>query len=341
MISRANKPLHDTSVVLCTRNRPDGALAAVTSVLRDVPTTQVIVVDQSQSDETERLLRPVVEGARGRVIRADPRGLGVARNLGVTFSSGAYIAFTDDDCEVCPGWLAGIRTALFRDPRLGLVFGNVVAPDYDRTQGFVPSYEVPRYVVADHIEQKTRIEGMGACMGILRETWQRLGGFDEALGSGAPFRAGEDADFAVRALLAGWHVAETPAAAVVHHGFRTWAQRDDLIAGYMYGLGAVNMKMLRMAGWHALQPLTTLASRWLVGEPVIDLNHVPPRLARLFAFLRGAREGMRTPLDRNGRFTDARSPQRGHVGHLGSGSDIRDARSGGNAGKRRIGTSGS
>ena len=341
MIARANRPLHDTSVVLCTCDRPEGALAAVQSVLRDVPSTQVIVVDQSQSDETEHRLKLLLEGTRGRVIRAEPRGLGVARNLGVTFSSGAYIAFTDDDCEVCPGWLGSMRTALFRDPRLGLVFGRVLAPDYDRTQGFVPSYEVPEYVMADHIEQKTRIEGMGACMGILRETWQRLGGFDEALGSGAPFLAGEDADFAVRALLAGWHVAETPAAAVVHNGFRTWAQRDDLIAGYMYGLGAVNMKMLRMAGWHAIQPLTTLASRWLVGEPVVNLNHIPPRLARLRAFLRGARECMRTPLDRNGRFTDAHSPHGGQAGHLGSGSDAGDAGTGRNAANRRSGTNGS
>jgi glycosyltransferase involved in cell wall biosynthesis len=84
MIARANRPLHDTSVVLCTCDRPEGALAAVQSVLRDVPTTQVIVVDQSQSDETEHRLKLLMEGTRGRVIRAEPRGLGVARNLGVT-----------------------------------------------------------------------------------------------------------------------------------------------------------------------------------------------------------------------------------------------------------------
>jgi len=99
--------------------------------------------------------------------------------------------------------------------------------------------------------------------------------------------------------------------------------------------------MLRMAGWHAIQPLTTLASRWLVGEPVVNLNHIPPRLARLRAFLRGARECMRTPLDRNGRFTDAHSPHGGQAGHLGSGSDAGDAGTGRNAANRRSGTNGS
>ena len=303
MIARAAgaPALHDISVVLCTRDRKFGALNAVCSILRDVPGTEVVVVDQSESDETVQLVSPILHEYGGLLFRAPPSGLAVARNLGVSRSSGIYIAFTGDECEVRPGWLAALHTALVRDDRIGLVFGRVRAPVYDHASGFVPSHEVARYVVADHIEQKTRIEGMGACMAVRRAAWEGLGGFDEALGSGAPFRAGEDADFVVRALLAGWHVAETPTASVTHYGFRTWAQRDRQVDGDMYGLGAVNMKMLRMAGWHALPPLTTLASRWLAGAPADDPDHVPPKLPQLRAFLRGAREGLRAPLDVKGR----------------------------------------
>jgi hypothetical protein len=67
----------------------------------------------------------------------------------------------------------------------------------------------------------------------------------------------------------------------------------------MYGLGAANAKMLRLGGVRALVPIGQLAWRWLVGSPVVDLNHRPPHLVRLRAFLRGAWFGMRTPLDRD------------------------------------------
>ena len=289
------------SVVVCTRNRPEGVLETVRSVMLDVPGVEVVVVDQSDSHDTRSLLEREVPSVR--VVASEPWGLAAARNMGVAHAQGEGIAFTDDDCEVRRGWLDAMQDAFARDDRIGLVFGTVLAPDYDRGAGFVPSYDVRQFIIADKLAQKTNIEGMGACMAVRRDAWRELGGFDEALGSGASFRAGEDTDFAVRALVNGFCVAETPDAMVVHKGFRTWAQGRELIAGYMYGLGAVNAKMLRLGGWRALRPLWILAWRWLAGAPVVDLNQKPPRLGRLVAFLRGAFEGLRVPVSPTGRFS--------------------------------------
>ena len=291
----------DTSVVICTLNRPQGALAAVESVLRDESCAEVVVVDQSEGYETSELLS-ALQAPKLRMVCSSPRGLAAARNSGVAACAGDIIAFTDDDCEPVPGWLAGMRSAFDRDPRIALVFGNVLAPDYDRGIGFVPAYRVKKFTLADRLGQKAEIEGMGACMAIRRTAWEALTGFDEVLGCGARFRAGEDTDFVVRALVEGWKVAETPDASVVHHGFRTWAQGRDLISGYMYGLGATNVKMLRLGGWHAVRPLSALAWRWLAGSPIVDLNQLPPRWPRLKAFLRGAADGMGLRVKKGGRF---------------------------------------
>jgi len=65
----------------------------------------------------------------------------------------------------------------------------------------------------------------------------------------------------------------------------------------MFGLGAANAKLLRLRGWKALAPIAALGRRWLTGHPVVDLNHLPPRLLRLRAFLRGAWTAMRMPID--------------------------------------------
>jgi GT2 family glycosyltransferase len=295
------------AVVIATLGRADGAARAAGSVLKaDYPALALHVVDQSQDNATETALSRLAGDPRLQVVRAPARGLGAARNLGVRLSKAPIIAFTDDDCEVAPGWLGAMAAAFQDDPRLGLVFGSVLPADYDRTAGFIPAYQVRQLRSVRGLSGKARIEGIGACMAIRRSTWSELGGFDEALGAGAPLRAGEDADFAMRALLAGQGVHETPDAVVTHHGFRSFTEGTRLIEGYMIGLGAVNAKMMRLGGFRALPPLLALGWRWLSGAPVVDLNQVPPRLLRLRAFSHGAWLGLRTPLTPDGRFLGPR-----------------------------------
>jgi hypothetical protein len=126
-------------------------------------------------------------------------------------------------------------------------------------------------------------------MAVRRAAFERLHGFDERLGAGTPVGSGEDLDIAMRSLLAGYSVHETPAAAVTHLGFRAWPEAPPAIEGYMRGLGATYAKMVRLGGVEAVVPVLALAWRWLARGPVVDLNHRPPRLDRLRAFLGGAR----------------------------------------------------
>ena len=288
------------TVVLATRNRPGGAARAAQSILAsDYPSYAVIIVDQSDDASTRAALRGVSDDPRITVIETPPQGLAAARNLGVAQCRTPLVAFTDDDCVAAPGWLAGFADAFAADPAVGIVFGSVVATAYDRGAGFIPAYLVVRARTARSLAGKPTVEGIGACMAVRRTTWETLGGFDESLGAGSALCAGEDTDFAVRTLIAGGSVHETPAASVTHLGFRRWDEGPATIAGYMIGLGAVHAKMLRLAGLGALGPLTALAWRWLARGPVVDLNHRPPRVARLAAFLRGAWSGWRKPLDRH------------------------------------------
>ena len=293
------------AAVVATKNRPADAARAVGSILRDGgPGIELCVIDQSDSDATVLALGDFQGDPRLTIVRCEGIGLGAARNVGIAQCRAEWIAFTDDDCEALPGWLVGLTAAFSSEPRVAAVFGNVIAAPYDRSTGFIPAYVVQREFAGRTIADKPRLEGIGACMAVRRGAWQALGGFDEEMGAGAMFRAAEDTDFIVRALLAGMLVCETPGASVRHHGFRNSSDGLRLIDGYMYGLGAANMKMQRLARWAAVGPLTLLGWRWLFGQPVVDLNHRPPRLPRLLAFLRGAHDALRTPLDRTtGRFT--------------------------------------
>ena len=287
------------AVVVGTRNRAEGARRAVASVLSSRnPLLQLRVVDQGETGETAAALEPFAADPRMVHLCSSEIGIAVARNLGVAASTASIIAFTDDDCEVDVNWLGAMADPFARDARIGVVLGSVLPAPYDREAGFTPAYCVPRRLVAKSLLSKWRIEGMGACMAVRRPTWEALGGFDELLGTGRPLRAGEDSDFIMRALIRGFRVSETPEARVIHSGFRTWEEGRPLVEGYMYGLGVANAKMLRLGGPRALVPVLALAWRWLAGRPALDLNHRPPRLARLRSFLRGAFVGLRLPLDR-------------------------------------------
>jgi GT2 family glycosyltransferase len=291
-------------VVVATRGRAEGALRAAHSVLADdYPSFDLQVVDQSDDCRTAQLLQPLGAHPRLRYLRLPPRGLAAARNAGVAAAWGDLVAFTDDDCEVGAGWLDAIAAAFRLDGRIGVTFGAVQAPAYDRGAGFIPTYARPRPYLARAVADKPRVEGIGACMAVRRSAWWALGGFDELLGAGAPFRSSEDVDFALRALLLGSFVYQTPDLRVTHHGFRPWWQARELIEDYMFGMGATYAKLLRHAGRALVPPLLALGWRWLAGRPKVDLNHVPSRRLRLAAFARGARCAARTPIDpATGRF---------------------------------------
>ena len=300
------------AVVICTRHRPPSVADTVRSALASRPASScVFVVDQADGDTPDPLAE--FDGLPRFVrIRHDAVGLSRGRNIGTAAAAAAgatIVAYTDDDCVADPLWLSGFDAAFAGANDIAAVFGTVHAAPYDRTTGIIPAYEVREVIVLRGLANKARAEGIGACMAVRIDAWRQLDGFDDWLGAGASLASGEDTDLIVRLLHTGFAVAETPAAEVIHYGFRDWTSCRPLVAGYMRGIGAVNAKMIRLAGLGGLAPLATLGRRWLTGRPVVDLNHLPPRWFRLRRFLEGATTGWRLPIDRmSGRFLPVHGP---------------------------------
>lgn len=141
---------------------------------------EVIVVDQSAHPWShDREAHPFSL----RYVRSDIKGAVAARNLGGFLARGEVIAFTDDDCEPRPDWLANARR-WFRDPHtVGL-------------EGFIRS---------DHLDEPewrpvTNIGCIGlgfmtANLLVRNAAFQQLDGFDSAFDR-PHFR--EDTDFGWR-----------------------------------------------------------------------------------------------------------------------------------------------
>jgi len=94
------------SVIMPTHNRAREVVRAAASVLaQDVEHLELVVVDDSSSDDTPEVLdRLVAQDRRVRVVRTD-RSVGpcLARNRGLEVAEGELVAFCDDDDAWFPG----------------------------------------------------------------------------------------------------------------------------------------------------------------------------------------------------------------------------------------------
>jgi len=287
------------SVIVCTRDRGSEVAKTVASVLNNsYPDYELLLVDQSRENQLEESLKAFRNNPRFHYYRCQSFGLSAGRNFGAAKALGDLIAFTDDDCEAPPKWLECIAQAFQSDSRIRLIFGSVLAAPHDSVLGIIPSYEVKSPFIARGVRDKIRIDGMGACMALRRSLWIQLSGFDPCLGAGSPLHSAEENDFALRTLIAGHWIYETPSVCILHRGFRRRTEIDALISGYLYGSGAMYAKHLRLRKKGLLLLLTRIFGRWLFGRPLVQYCDSHKRMQRLAAFFKGWIQGMKMPIDR-------------------------------------------
>jgi glycosyltransferase involved in cell wall biosynthesis len=210
----------DVSVVITTRDRPDRLRRVLASLERQTlprERFEVIVVDDASGPETAAVLGEHDVRAIRREVAGGP---GAGRNSGWRESGARHVAFTDDDCEVAPGWLEAFVEAAERHP--GAFLQGRTLPLPGEAPGFGP------------FSHTIRIEALSRgfeTANILypRELLERLGGFDEAFGA-----SGEDTDLGWRALAAGAEAVFVPEALAYHA---------------VVQLGPVGM-LRRAARWH-------------------------------------------------------------------------------------------
>jgi GT2 family glycosyltransferase len=249
------------TVVVCTRDRPQ-SLARCLETLAEVhyKPFEVVVVDNAPT--TEETLAVVRErsGADSRVryVRELRPGLSCARNRGLQEARGALIAFTDDDVVVDPHWLDGVVRGFSRSPSVACVTGLVPSAHlenaeqryFDRRVSWAVSCTPRRYDLHVGTNESPLYPyaagqfGTGANFAFRTATLRELGGFDEALGAGAPAGGGEDLDVFVRTILAGYELAYEPAAIVWHEHRVELGQLRRQLFNYGVGLAAFATKYL-------------------------------------------------------------------------------------------------
>ncbi len=271
----------EVTVVICSLGTEPRLRTTVERVLAGTyPVSEVLVVDNDPGPRSGvRTILSDFADDRLRIVDEPRRGLSVARNTGLVACRTPVIAYTDDDAVPDPGWVKGLVEVFDADPDrlITCVTGLVVPAEltrpehlwFEQTGGFERGFRrqvwAPPHIQAElaHvggpgyrglIYPYTGGEfGAGNNMAFRTEALLALGGFDPALGAGAPARGGEDLDIFRAVLLAGQALAYTPAALVRHHHRDSYAALVAQMYGYGVGMGSSMMKGL------LLSPSATLA----------------------------------------------------------------------------------
>ena len=116
------------SVIIPTYNRARHIVRSLRSVLAAVvPGDEVIVVDDGSTDDTRRILEPYCD--RIRYVMGPHRGVGAARNSGISEARNPLVAFNDSDDEWFPDKLALQRAFMRARPDVLFCFTDLGLKD--------------------------------------------------------------------------------------------------------------------------------------------------------------------------------------------------------------------
>ena len=225
------------SVVVASYNGERTLKACLESLERlNYPDYEVILVDDGSTDSTARIVFTGINGSDEghpspgatypmfsdkagalahfphlRYVRhAKNAGLSVARNTGITASTGEIIAFTDSDCRVDEDWLYYLVGELLSREFAAMGGPNFLPRDDSAVGSAVmvspggPAHVMLNDRQAEHIP--------GCNMAFWRTALDEIGGFDPIFK-----KAGDDVDICWRLEQAGFKIGFSPSALVWHY----------------------------------------------------------------------------------------------------------------------------
>ena len=279
------------TIAICTKDRPAGverllrSLAGQATALPEGSAgLEILIIDNAPSDERTREV--AAHWSEVRYVREPRPGLNFARNRALQEARGQILAFLDDDVVVDQHWAAGFANAWADNPDAAAFTGQVLPMEleteaqiiFEERGGFRRGFDRVRYgpVLPGNslYPGGAGIFGAGANMAFRVDVLRRMGGFDEALDTGAAVPGGGDLDIFYRIIRAGHALVYEPRFLVFHQHRR---DMKALLVQYRrsWGLGFMcymrkclatdperRMKLIRLIVW------------WVVYDGKALLRHI-------------------------------------------------------------------
>jgi len=243
------------SVVIPTYNRVSELRRTVISLLRQTVQLEILVMDDGSTNETASMIRDEFPQVHYNQL-GNRKGPAFQRNRGVERATTNIVIGVDDDAELVSPHTVEQTLAEFSHPKVGAVAMPYINVREDATiwQQCPAAGEI--YATSSFV---------GAAHALRRNVFLSLGGYREHL-----FYYGEESDFCIRMLNAGY-IVRLGSADAIHH--LESLRREFPLQDY-YGSRNTLLFAYQNAPIHIL-PVHWLASSWKVARWTPD----PPRLA--------------------------------------------------------------
>ncbi|QSX79647.1 glycoside hydrolase family 99-like domain-containing protein [Agrilutibacter solisilvae] len=218
----------NTTIVVPVYNACDEVRACLDSLVRntDLSRNRVIVINDGSTDPRVAQMLEEFNGKPGITLRPNPGNLGYTRtvNIGLREAGDDDVVLLNSDTVVTPQWLEGLRSTAYADAHAGTVtamsdnagafsfpvMGKANPKPAQVSHDDYAATIVQKAAACEPVEVPT---GSGFCMFIRRDLVAQIGEFDE---QAFPRGYGEENDFCMRAMKAGWRNLITPRSFVFH-----------------------------------------------------------------------------------------------------------------------------
>lgn len=261
------EPAADVTVVIPTLGRPllEGCLASIAA--NRVHPRRVILVNQGETAPVRQWVDEIA--ARGLDIEhvvAEPKGIGAAMNTGLRRVATRYVASTHDDCRVAEDWVAAIARGVLEIGE-AILTGRVEPSGEGLVLTTVTSKQ--RRVYTDPLLDGDVL--FPSNMALPMDVVDRIGPFDEHPSLRV---AGEDNEWAHRALRAGFPIVYDPEVVVFHLAWQDRSELQAMYRRYARGQGAFYAKHLLLHDAFVLKRAVRdlLRAPYLLGRGVVARN---------------------------------------------------------------------
>jgi GT2 family glycosyltransferase len=231
------------TIAICTNGR-DSLIHAVESISKQsIPPDKLLIIDQSGKGAARTAVEKSGYQGACEVVDQDAKGLSKARNEAVDRLDSDWLFFTDDDCILSLDLVEQLHKVVARYPEAAFLAGSCIRPlDYNPV-----THDVPGLLIHNQIELNADTlmkdeDLIGACLAFRRDLLVKVGKFDDYLGAGTEWPAGEECDYAFRAILAGY-VGRATARLLVFHEYGARVRPKDDIDNGRIGNAVVYWKM--------------------------------------------------------------------------------------------------
>jgi GT2 family glycosyltransferase/glycosyltransferase involved in cell wall biosynthesis len=247
----------DVTIVIPVYNAHDEVADCIKSVLShtNIDRIKLLIINDGSTDERIPVLLNRYLGTKNVEILHNDGNIGYTKtiNRGIAHAGSDDVILLNSDAVVTPNWFAGLRAAAFMGPKVGTVTAmsdnagafsfpvigekNLVPNNIARDDFAIRIVQAAKY--CEPVEVPT---GSGFCMYISRQLMDEIGTFDEKAFSRG---YGEENDFCMRAMTAGWKNVITPWSYVYH--VRTASFKADKEALVAMGIKVVTSRYPKYA----------------------------------------------------------------------------------------------